>query len=312
MKALVIGGCGFIGSHVVDRLLRDGHGVRSFNRRPERFRAPLANVDYQFGSLDDSMALIEALTGIDVVFHLASTTFPGTADLNPQSDVRDNLVGTLNLVDSMLDLGIRRIVYMSSGGTVYGIPEQVPTPESHPLRPRSSYGIVKVAIEQYFDQYRRGRGLSPLVIRGSNPYGPRQAHSGVQGVISTFLRRAKEGQPIEIWGDGSVVRDYVHVADLADLCVTGAFSDIEGALNGGSGRGASINEIVEIVSAATGLHLDVIYRPARGIDVPKSVLDVHRARELLGWTSSTDLKRGVAETWEWMKRQDGLAAGRRS
>ncbi|MDW4549327.1 NAD-dependent epimerase/dehydratase family protein [Defluviimonas sp. D31] len=301
MKALVIGGCGFIGSHVVDRLLADGHKVRSFNRRPEWSRPPLPGVDYQFGSLGDRMAVIEALTGVDIVFHLASSTFPGTAELNPQADVQDNLIAVLNLLDAMRGVGVRRIVYMSSGGTVYGIPEQVPTPETHPLRPQSSYGIVKVAIEQYLEHYRSKHGLSPLIIRGSNPYGPRQAHSGIQGVISTFLRRAKDDLPIEIWGDGSVVRDYVYVTDLADLCVRGGPSDVEGVLNGGSGEGTSINEIVDVISNITGIDLNVIYKPARTIDVPTSVLDVSRARELLGWKSATSLQDGMMATWRWMQ-----------
>jgi UDP-glucose 4-epimerase len=163
-----------------------------------------------------------------------------------------------------------------------------------------SYGIVKVAIEQYLDHYRRVHGLSPLIIRGSNPYGPRQAHSGIQGVISTFLQRINVGEPIEIWGDGSVVRDYVHVADLADLCVKGAVSEIETVVNGGSGEGKSINEVIDIISAAVGSRPEVIYKAGRANDVPESVLDVRRAAELLGWRSSISLEEGVAETWQWM------------
>lgn len=304
MKALVIGGCGFIGSHIIDRLLVEGHIVRSFSRSPERFRPLLKNVEYYFGSLDDHTAVIEALVDIDVVFHLASTTFPGTANLNPQSDVRDNLVATLNLLDSMVGLGIRRIVYMSSGGTVYGAPKQLPTPETHPLQPQESYGIVKVAIEQYLEHYRRTHGLSPLIVRGSNPYGPRQGHSGIQGLISTLLRRVLAGQPIEIWGDGSIVRDYIHVVDLADLCVRGAFSEIETVLNGGSGQGRSINEIVEIVSIVTGSQSEIIHKPGRTADVPKSMLDIRRAHELLDWKCSIALDEGIAETWGWMKNRE--------
>lgn len=312
MRALVIGGCGFIGSHVVDRLLAEGHGVRSFTRRPEKHRPPLPAVDYQFGSLSDRMAVIEALAEVDIVFHLASTTFPGTAELNPQADVSDNLIGTLNLLDSMLDLGIRRIVYMSSGGTVYGVPDHIPTPEDSALRPRSSYGIVKVAIEQYLDHHRRVSGLSPLIVRGSNPYGPRQGHAGVQGVISTFLRRALSGQTIEIWGDGSVVRDYIYVTDLADLCVRAGVEGIETVLNGGSGQGTSINALIDIISAVTGRTLDVTYRPGRVVDTPKSILDVGKARSLLGWECSTGLKDGIAETWKWMSEQHKGHAGVRA
>src|ERR1700722_7131414 len=217
MNVLVIGGSGFIGSHVVDKLLAHRHSVRVFDRRPERFRAPLAGVDYRFGEFADEMTLVEALSGIDVVYHLVSTTVPGTADLDPKTDVRDNLIGTINLLESMQRLGLSRILFLSSGGTVYGIPEVVPIPETHALRPINSYGIVKAAIEHYLEMYRRTRGFSPVIVRASNPFGPRQAHSGVQGVISTFLRQILAGEPIEIWGDGAIVRDYLEVGDLSEL-----------------------------------------------------------------------------------------------
>src|SRR5947209_3941801 len=162
MKVLLIGGSGFIGSHVVDKLLAYEHSVRVFDGRPERFRPPLPGVDYRFGDFGDKMALIEALTGMDVVFHLLSTTLPGTADLDPKTDIKENLIGAINLFDSMHSLHIGRILFLSSGGTVYGIPETVPIPETHPLRPISSYGIVKASIEHYLEMYRRTRGFSPV------------------------------------------------------------------------------------------------------------------------------------------------------
>lgn len=301
MHALVIGGTGFIGSHIVDRLVADGHRVRSLSRRAERFRDPVPGVDYQFGRLDDRMTVIEALTDIDTVFHLASTTFPGTAELDPVADVRDNLVATIDLMDAMLGLGIRRLVYMSSGGTVYGIPEIVPTPEDHPLRPRSSYGIVKCAIEQYLDLYRRTHGLSPVVVRASNPFGPRQGHTGVQGVVATFLRRLRDDAPIEVWGDGSVVRDYFYVRDLADFTVRAAASGTEGPLNAGSGTGVSLNNLIAEMGRVAGREITPVYKAARAIDVPRSVLDIARARDVLGWAPETPLADGLAATWDWVR-----------
>src|SRR5271166_425744 len=141
MRVLVLGGCGFIGSHVVDALCAENHRVRVFDQLPERFRPACAGVDYIFGDFSDRSVLIEALTGIDAVFHLISTTFPGTANFDASADVADNLINTLNLLRTMIDLGIPRILFLSSGGTVYGIPEITPIPEDHPLRPISSYGI---------------------------------------------------------------------------------------------------------------------------------------------------------------------------
>ncbi len=303
MKVLVIGGSGFIGSHVVDKLLAHGHSVRVFDRQPERFRAPLPGVDYHIGDYADRTALVEALAGVDAVYHLLSTTLPGTADLDPKTDVQDNLVGTINLLESMRELGPRRILFLSSGGTVYGIPETLPVPETHALRPISSYGIVKASIEHYLEMYRRARGFSPIIVRASNPFGPRQAHSGVQGVISTFLRRILAGEPVEIWGDGSVVRDYFDVRDLAELCVRAGTSRSEGAYNAGSGYGLSVNEIIEAIRAVTGLDFEIVYKPGRAVDVPRSVLDCSRAKSDFGWECKTGFDAGLRDIWNWLKTQ---------
>ena len=301
MKVLVIGGNGFIGSHIVDRLLAHGHSVRVFDRQPERFRAPLPGVDYCLGDFADRMALVEALTDTDAVYHLVSTTLPGTADLDPKTDIQDNLVGTINLLESMQRVGSTRILFLSSGGTVYGIPETIPIPESHPLRPINSYGIVKSSIEHYLDLYRRTRGVSPVIIRASNPFGPRQAHSGVQGVVSTFLRRILLGEYIEIWGDGTIIRDYLDVGDLAEICVRAGTSGKEGAYNAGSGYGLSINEIVQAIRKVTGSDFKTVYKPGRPVDVPRSVLDCSRAKKEFGWKSETQFDSTLQITWEWLK-----------
>jgi UDP-glucose 4-epimerase len=303
MKVLVIGGCGFIGSHVVDKLLAHEHSVRVFDRRPERFRAPLSGVDYRFGEFADEMTLVEALSGVDAVYHLVSSTVPGTADLDPKTDVRDNLIGTINLLESMQRLGLTRILFLSSGGTVYGIPEVVPIPETHALRPINSYGIVKAAIEHYLEMFRKTRGFSPLIVRASNPFGPRQAHSGVQGVISTFLRRILEGEPVEVWGDGAIVRDYFEVGDLAEFCVRAGTSRGEGAYNAGSGCGLSVNDIIEAIRRVTGIDFKTVYKPGRPVDVPRSVLDCSRAKNDFGWECKTGFESGLDSTWTWLKMQ---------
>ena len=301
MKVLVLGGCGFIGSHIVDALLAAGQSVRVFDRQPERFRKPLAKVDYRIGNFGDRMALIEALSGMNAVIHLVSTTFPGTADLDPKTDVQDNLAGTIALLDCMVSVGVSRILFLSSGGTVYGIPKIVPIPESHPLCPINSYGIVKVAIESFLEMYRRTRGLSPVIMRASNPYGQRQGHTGVQGVITTFLSRVMADEQIEIWGDGTVVRDYLNVADLARLCVKAIRSDAQGPYNAGSGVGTSVNEIINVVRRTTGKKIEPIYKAGRSTDVPLSILDISRAQKDFVWAPTSDLDAGVAEIWAWMQ-----------
>jgi UDP-glucose 4-epimerase len=300
MKTLVLGGCGFIGSHIVDQLVASGHSVRVFDRHPEKYRPAVNGVDYIFGDFRESMDLIEALVDVEVVYHLVSATFPGTAALDPQADVRDNIVPTLDLLDAMGKFGVSRLLYLSSGGTVYGIPETVPTPESHPLRPMNSYGIVKTTIEHYIGLYSRTRGIRPVIIRPSNPYGPRQGHVGVQGVITTFLNRVARNEPIEVWGDGSVVRDYLYVEDLARLCVVAADSGKVGIYNGGSGVGSSILEIIEHIEQATGRVLNPVFKPARPVDVPRSVLDMSLAMNEFEWRWTTELQNGIRQSWEWM------------
>lgn len=302
MRAVVLGGNGFIGSHLVDALQKDGYDVTVFDRGMERYRDPLPGVDYMLGDFSDKMTVANALNGKDVVFHLVSTTFPGTANHDPKADVTGNLIGTLSLIETMTSLGIQRLVYLSSGGTVYGPTPGHPTPEDYPLSPINSYGIVKVAIERYLEMYRATQGLQPVAIRGANPYGPRQGHKGVQGVITTFMRNVRDGQPIEIWGDGKVVRDYLHVADLAALCVTAGKSDFCGALNAGSGQGHSLIELIEVMSDVTGQQIAPNFKPGRQIDVPYSVLDISRAREVLGWAPATEIREGLRETWEWVRK----------
>lgn len=300
MKILVLGGNGFIGSHVADALLASGHAVRVFDRAQDRYRGCLPGVEYVIGSFDDALSLAEALTGVDVVFHGISTTVPSTSNLDPVSDIQSNLIGTVRLLRAMLDQGVRRIVFLSSGGTVYGPTEVEPIPEDHPLRPACSYGVVKVAIENYLEMYRRTGGLRPVVLRPSNPYGERQGHVGVQGVVGTFLTKMAKGEPIEIWGDGTVVRDFIYVGDLADLCAKVIASDLCGVFNVGGGSGHSINEIYDCVAAVAGVGTGPVYRPGRSFDVSRVVLDCSRAAAAFGWRPATPLSEGIARTAAWL------------
>lgn len=300
MQVLILGGNGFIGSHLVDALLLSGHKVRIFDRRPEIYRLPLSGVDYRLGDWTDVSTLAEALEGVDVVYHLISTTVPATSNLDPISDIQSNLVNTVRLLQLMVQKGISRIVYLSSGGTVYGIPNLVPIPEVHPLRPICSYGIVKVAIENYLFMFQSLYGLQPIVLRASNPYGERQGHGGVQGIIGTILQKIKSGSPIEIWGDGSVVRDFLHVSDLINLCLKAGESGVCGIFNAGSGVGHSIQEVIQIAEKATSSKANAVFKEARAYDVPSVVLEITKAQKELGWEPVIVLLDGVTRTWQWI------------
>lgn len=301
MKILVLGGNGFIGSHLVDALVLAGHKVRVFDRGAELYRSPLVEVDYRLGDFGDIPALAEALEGVDIVYHLISTTVPSTSNLDPVADIHGNLINTVRLLQLMVQKSISRIVFLSSGGTVYGIPDVVPIPETHPLRPICSYGVIKVAIENYLFMYQSLYGLQPLVLRASNPYGERQGHAGVQGVIGTYLQKISSGESIEIWGDGSVVRDFIHVSDLAGLCLKAGISSYTGIVNVGSGVGHSIRDVLVAIAGATGEAIEPVYKQGRAYDVPSVVLDISKAADELGWRPEVELLEGVRKTWQWMK-----------
>jgi UDP-glucose 4-epimerase len=209
-------------------------------------------IEYLVGGLDDVALLDQALAGVDLVFHLASSTVPSSANADPAYDVSSNLLGALALIAAMQRCGVRRIVFFSSGGTVYGTPERLPVDESHALNPISSYGVVKVAIEGYLRMYQHLGVIDPLILRPSNPYGPRQSVSGIQGAIATFLGKAYHGGTANIWGDGTVVRDYIYIDDLLALVLEAAFSDFRGVLNAGSGEGCSLNTLCSLISSVTG------------------------------------------------------------
>ncbi len=301
MKSLVIGGNGFIGSHLVDRLLAGGHAVRVFDRHPEAYRAPLAGVEYRYGSFDHRQDLAGALEGVNLVFHLANTTLPKTSGDDPAFDLTSNLLPTLALLEECARRG-QRLVFTSSGGTVYGDSDRLPLAEDSPTHPVSAYGVTKLAVENYLFYFNHQLGLDYAVVRPSNAYGPRQNPAGIQGAIPVFLGKVLRGESIEIWGDGSAVRDYVYVEDLADgLFRAATLKSASRVFNLGSGQGHSLKDVIAQVEKASGLKASVKYQPARSFDVKAVQLDISRAGRELGWKPATTLEAGVARTWDFVK-----------
>lgn len=303
MLALVTGGNGFIGSGLVDRLRAAGHHVRVLDQSVPRADVDWHGVDYVTGSLTDVAKLPALLDGVDLVFHLASSTVPSTSNLDPAADVQSNLIGALNLCRAMIEAGKRRLIFFSSGGTVYGNPRQLPVPETHALHPISSYGVVKVAIENYLLMYEQLGDLDPLILRPSNPYGPRQSSAGLQGVIAAFLGKARNGEEVRIWGDGKIVRDYLHIDDLLTFAITAGTGRLTGAVNVGSGTGHTLNQILDVVREVTDARLPVEYAPARKYDVAEIVLDITRAITEFGWHPEVDLASGIRATWQTIRRR---------
>lgn len=306
MTFLVLGGNGFIGSHLVDRLLAEGHGVRIFDKYEERYRRPLPQVHYHFGDFGNRGLLAEALTGIDTVIHLISTSLPKTSNDDPAYDVQSNVIESLFLLEKCVELGVGKVVFVSSGGTVYGRPQQVPIGEDGATNPECSYGITKLTIEKYLALFRLLHGLEYTIVRPSNPYGSRQNPLGIQGAIPVFLGRVARGEAIEIWGDGSVIRDYLFIDDLVEgISRAAAYRGEERIFNLGSGRGYSLNDLVAIIAAVTGRSVPVNYLGGRNFDIPEIILDIGRAGRELGWAPQTAIETGIRQTWEFVRAMYG-------
>lgn len=306
-KILILGANGFIGSHLVRALVAREVQVRSFVRSksgggadmPQALlESALTGSEVVTGDFVSGEGIAAALEGVDLVYHLVSTTVPSTSNADPIRDVEDNLNGTLRLLEAMRSAGVARIVYVSSGGTVYGNPSVLPVPETHPLEPLCSYGVVKVAVENYLRMYVQLYGITANVLRVSNPYGTHQHHIGIQGVIPTFFQKITDRAPIEIWGDGSVMRDYLHVTDVVSALLRAGERDRSGTYNIGSGVGHTVNDILYEVQRQTGLTADVRYLQQRKFDVERIYLDVSRARAELGWSPSLSLEEGCARYWQ--------------
>jgi UDP-glucose 4-epimerase len=299
MKCLVPGGGGFLGTHLCAALRRLGHGVRVF----ERFPAPAASdaAEWVVGEFTRPEQIDAAVAGCDLVFHLVSTTLPQTSNDDPAFDVHSNVEGSLALLDAARRHRVAKVVFISSGGTVYGIPQRVPIAEDHPTDPICSHGIAKLAIEKYLHLYRVLHGLDYCVLRLANPYGELQRPDRAQGAVAVFLNRVANDMPIEIWGDGSVVRDYVYVGDAVDAMVAAAFTEAPARLyNIGSGRGTSLLELIAAIGAVTGSKPAVEFKPGRVFDVPTSVLDISRARAELDWLPRVSLNEGLRRTYDWL------------
>jgi UDP-glucose 4-epimerase len=302
MNCLVLGGNGFIGSHVTEHLRECGHKVTVFDRVSNPFVCPLSDVEYIYADFENETQLAKALAGQDVVIHLISTTVPATSNLDPVFDIQSNVVLTVKLLQACVAAGVKKVIFSSSGGTVYGIPQTLPIPESHPTNPISSYGITKLMTEKYLALFSHLYGIEYLVLRTANAYGERQNPQRKQGVITVFLWRLKHEESIRIWGDGSVVRDYIYVQDVAEACVQAAGKDTESHIfNIGSGVGRSLTEILDLLSQVTGLAPKLEWAVARPLDVPANVLTISLAQQQLGWQPTTDLYTGIQRTWDWLQ-----------
>jgi UDP-glucose 4-epimerase len=292
MKALITGGAGFIGSHLVDALLERGDTVAvvddlsSGRREQVPDRVPLYVTD--IADIADAMERERP----EVVFHLAAQVDVRKSVADPARDARINVAGTASVLEAAQKAGVRRVLFASTGGALYGEGAPLPTPEDAPLEPYSPYGASKAAAETYLGLFTRLYGLSTMALRFGNVYGPRQDPHGEAGVVAIFAGAAAEGRPVTVYGDGTQTRDYIYVSDVVAAAIAAASSDATGAVNVGTGVETSVLQLVDAIGARPE------HAPARTGEVARSCLDVRRAAELLGWQAVVTLEDGLRRTRE--------------
>jgi UDP-glucose 4-epimerase len=309
-RVLVTGGAGFIGSHVADRYLAEGCDVTIVDDLSSGRRAllPQGARFVQMDLADPSLGRVFEESGFDLVNHHAAQIDVRVSVADPMRDARTNVLGLLNLLECARRHGTARVVYISSGGVVYGEPGKVPTDETHPLLPLSPYGVTKLTGEQYLHYYARVHGLRYAALRYSNVYGPRQSPHGEAGVVAIFGSRILAGEPITIFGDGTQERDYVYVGDVAEANWRASTRDLPAladlrsrAWNIGTGWGTSVNELARRLMALAGTEVEIQKAPARTGELYRSVLDASRAASDLDWRPAVTLDEGLGRTLEHLR-----------
>jgi UDP-glucose 4-epimerase len=304
-KCLVLGGGGFIGANLVEKLLNTDFDVRIFeikNFSKKNIEDFIDKIEIVEGDFSNPIDLELAMIGVDFIYHLISTTLPANSVLNPSYDIESNLIPTLKLLQLCVQKKIKKVVFISSGGTVYGIPETLPIPENHASNPLNSYGITKRTIESYFMLFHKFWALDVCIFRLSNPYGEKQNPKSIQGAIPVFLHKAINKEHIEVWGDGSVVRDYIHISDVTMMLVKSLQLETpELIYNLGSGIGTSLNEILDFIRDVLEPDLQVTYLSSRSFDVPANILDIKLLKQRFGFEIGVELQDGITELHRYLK-----------
>lgn len=309
-RILVTGGTGFIGSHLVRALMESGdHEVVVFSTWNPSKRQLATHAKYVQGNLGDFDLLEQTLkdNDIEVVYHLAWNSIHETSIENTAADLETNLLGTVNLLEACRKNAIRRVIFMSSGGTVYGLPDNLPINESQATHPICAYGVTKLAAEKYLGLFRHLYGLETVIMRPSVPYGPGQDPAKRQGAIAVFLDRALRSEKITIWGDGSSLRDYFFVGDMVGPLIR-AMSippNSDSVFNLGGHKAYTLSELISQIEQTLNLKLNVTFEPARNFDVPNLQLDCSRAKLKLDWRPDTGLEEGILITEQWMRERMG-------
>ena len=305
MNILVTGGAGFIGSHVADALLKEGHTVTILDNLSTGKRenipagAELCVADIRSA---EAAALIRQRR-FDVLVHHAAQMDVRASVADPGRDADINIRGFLNLMEAARERGLQKVVFASTGGAIYGEPVYAPQDEKHPLRPLSPYGITKLATEKYLQFYRHQYGIDAVILRYANVYGPRQNAHGDAGVVAIFSQLMLGGEPPTINGTGEQTRDYVFVGDVVRANLAALAHDGSGTFNVGTGREVSVNALYNMIRAEAGAHTRMQHGPGKPGEQQRSVLDYKRADATLGWRPTVSVQDGIARTVTWFRNQ---------
>ena len=306
MRILVTGGAGFIGSHTVDELIRAGEGEVAVLDDLSAGKRGQVNPAARFyhADLRDARAVAEVVDRErpEVICHLAAQMDVRRSVADPAFDAQVNLVGFLNLMEAGRRNGLRRVIFSSTGGAIYGDQDSFPCDEDHPRRPVSPYGVAKMATEAYLFFYRVQYGIEYLALRYANVYGPRQDPHGEAGVVAIFSARILDGRRVTIFGDGKDTRDYIFVGDIVRANLSSLTSGASGmALNIGTGVETDVNTLFAQLTAIAGEARPPEYAPARPGEQHRSVISPGRAEKILGWRPRIALREGLAETFRYFR-----------
>jgi len=308
MRALVTGGAGFIGSHIVEELLREGASVRVLDNfssgKRENLETFHGDLEILEGDLRDAQAIKTATRDVDLIFHLAAFISVPLSMQDPETCFAINVAGTVTLLEAARQAGVRKVV-LSSSAAVYGNTDIFPTGEETPLQPLSPYALSKQVNEQYARLYTQVFNLPVIALRYFNVYGPRQrSDSAYAAAVCIFTRRLVNGEPITIFGDGKQSRDFIFVKDVARANLQSAESDVAGEIfNVCAGRETSLLDLLEELSEVFPRQPEVLFDAPRAGDIYRSVGNPAKAAKILGFRAVTSLANGLAQTMEWMKRQ---------
>jgi UDP-glucose 4-epimerase len=296
VNVLILGGTGFIGSNLCHSLLKRGYKVRIMDRTMKKMDFDSSGIEFIEADFIQVHDFKPFLQDIDVVFHFISTTVPATSNGNKVFDISSNVCSTLRLLDDIIQTNVKKIIFLSSGGTVYGQSEMNPIPEEYPTNPICSYGIQKLTIEKYLYYYYHEYGLDYQIIRLANPYGRGQNGKNGQGVIPIFIRKILRNEEIQIWGDGLTTRDYIYIDDvIAAVCLLLEYTGSNKILNLGSGQGSTLIDIVNVISEVVNKEPNIRFLEARSIDVKTNVLDITKITQVLCWIPQKKIKDGIRQ-----------------